>query len=181
MHIAGKYVPEGSSDREKEGYCLMTRGPLMSRDTRTHKRSLLWSCLYFQASPSPYEFLVNLVIPFYLLEELRSFPKWELWSFYLFFKKKILFIYLRDGEPAQAGGGADGEGEADSLLSVEPNVDGVQSQDPEIMTSAEVRHLTNWAIQVPQVSPLNLEIITDSQQVANASLQRSYFYVTIAE
>ena len=38
---------------------------------------------------------------------------------------KILFIYLRGGrlrERAQVGGETEGEGEADSLLSGEPNV-----------------------------------------------------------
>ena len=39
--------------------------------------------------------------------------------FYLFFKK-ILFIYLT--ERAQAGGVAEGEGEAGSLLSKDPDV-----------------------------------------------------------
>ena len=38
-----------------------------------------------------------------------------------FFKKKILFIYLREGESkekrARTGGGTEGEGEADSALS----------------------------------------------------------------
>ena len=36
-------------------------------------------------------------------------------------KKKILFIYLTERLKAQAGDAAEGEGEADSLLSREPN------------------------------------------------------------
>ena len=35
---------------------------------------------------------------------------------------KILFIYLRETERSQAGGGAEGEGEASSPLSKEPNL-----------------------------------------------------------
>ena len=48
-------------------------------------------------------------------------------SFYLFFLK-IFFIYLRERETKPAvrelkqGGGAEGEGEAGSSLSMEPNV-----------------------------------------------------------
>jgi len=45
-------------------------------------------------------------------------------------------------ERAQTGGAAEAEGEADSLLSREP-------EDPGIMTGAESRHLTDLATQVP--------------------------------
>ena len=41
-------------------------------------------------------------------------------SYFIF--KKILFIYLTERERAQAGGAAEGEGEADFLLSREPDV-----------------------------------------------------------
>ena len=48
---------------------------------------------------------------------------------------KILFAYLREREYVctGGGGGAEGVGEADSLLSREPNL-GFQSQDLGIMT-----------------------------------------------
>ena len=43
----------------------------------------------------------------------------------------ILFIHLREREQAQAGGTAEGEGEAGSLLSGEPNA----GLDPRILGS----------------------------------------------
>jgi len=54
------------------------------------------------------------------------------------------YLYEREhahkkGEGQEGGVGA--EGEADSLLSVEPTVAG--SQDPETMTTAKIRCLTN--------------------------------------
>ena len=51
--------------------------------------------------------------------------------------------------------GAEGEGEADSPLSREPEWDMIQgSKDPKIMIWAEGRHLTHWATQVPLISIL---------------------------
>ena len=49
--------------------------------------------------------------------------------------------------------------EAGSSLSREPNVGGTQSQDPEIMTWAKGRHLTDWATQVPQKFKIILKLI----------------------
>ena len=46
----------------------------------------------------------------------------HLYFLFSFFFKKILFIYLTDRERAQAGGEAEGEGEADFPLSWEPSV-----------------------------------------------------------
>ena len=47
-------------------------------------------------------------------------------------------------------GRAEGEREADSPLSKEPNA--ARFQNPEIITWAEGRHLTDWTTQVPQLS-----------------------------
>ena len=38
-----------------------------------------------------------------------------------FFFKIFYFVYLGERESMQAGGGVEGEGEGDSLLSIEPN------------------------------------------------------------
>ena len=47
------------------------------------------------------------------------------------------------------GGGAEGEGAADSLLSTEPDMDFIPGpQDHK--TWAKIKHLTNWATQLPQ-------------------------------
>ena len=66
-----------------------------------------------------------------------AFIRWK--TFFFFFKN--LFIYLREG--TQAGGVAEGEGGAGSLLS-KP-----LSQDPGITTQAEVRCLNDWATEAP--------------------------------
>ena len=82
------------------------------------------------------------IIYFYLSCQLFSR---EVILFYLIFRK-VLFIYLRKKESAHMhmhGGEAKGEGEADSLLSREPDGRGAGSQDLEIMMSAEGRLLTN--------------------------------------
>ena len=59
-------------------------------------------------------------------EDERALECLLFFRFFLNFQKilKILFIYLREwaSERAWAGGGAEGEGEADSLLSREPSV-----------------------------------------------------------
>ena len=71
--------------------------------------------------------------------------------FYLFFKD---FIFLFDRERAQAGWvQAEGEGEAASPAEQGARC-GAWSQDPEIMTWAKVRLLTDWATQAPQVSTI---------------------------
>ena len=67
--------------------------------------------------------------------------------FVVVFKRFYLFIW--ESERAQAGGAAEGEEEAGSLLSREAQR-GIRSQDPGIMTWAEGRRLTNWATQAPQ-------------------------------
>ena len=69
-----------------------------------------------------------------------------------------MFIYFWQRErerQSMSGGGAEREGdtkwEAGSRLwavSTEPDV-GLELRDHEIMTWAEVRHSTDWAIQVP--------------------------------
>ena len=52
---------------------------------------------------------------------------------------------------ARAGVEAGGEGEADSLLSKEPDRGGARSQDPEIMTRAEGRRFTTDHPGAPKV------------------------------
>ena len=67
--------------------------------------------------------------------------------FHLYFFKD-LFICSLEREKAyvhKQGGGAEEEGEADSSLSREPNV----GLDPRIMTWANGRCLTSWAIEAP--------------------------------
>ena len=66
----------------------------------------------------------------------------------------ILFLRERQGQ-SESGGGAEREGdtesEADSRFraaSTEPNME-LKLTDHKIMTWAELRHLTNWATQVP--------------------------------
>ena len=85
---------------------------------------------------------------------------------------KILFIYLigRGQERAQVG--TEGKGETDSLLSKEPRLR-APSQDPEIMTQARGRHLTNWATQVPQFSEFSLCFIYSRLEVKNWQLRNS--------
>ena len=53
------------------------------------------------------------------------------WTLFFFLKD---FIYLREREIVQVGGGAEGEreGEADSLLSV--GLEGLSPKDPEVIT-----------------------------------------------
>ena len=66
--------------------------------------------------------------------------------YYLFyFLKDFIYVFEREQEP---GGGAEGVGEAGSLLRREPK-EGLHPQDPEIMTWAEGRCLTNPTTQVP--------------------------------
>ena len=69
---------------------------------------------------------------------------------------KILFIYLTEStrEHKQEAGV---EGEADSMLSREPNLQDCRtwSQDLEIMLWVKGRCLSNWAIQVPQ-TPISI-------------------------
>ena len=62
----------------------------------------------------------------------------EIWTFF------YASIYLF--ERAWPGEEADGEEEADSLLSREPHAGSIR---PEIMTWAKDRHFTNWATQAP--------------------------------
>ena len=50
---------------------------------------------------------------------------------YFNFLKMILFIYLKESEKAQAGGAAEGKGEADTSLSGDPN----QGLDPRTLRS----------------------------------------------
>ena len=69
----------------------------------------------------------------------------EFWEF------KILFIYLRERESVSRGvGGAEGEGQAHSMLSTEPYV-GLSLTTlrswPE--PKSWVRHSTDWATQAP--------------------------------
>ena len=64
----------------------------------------------------------------------------KLWFY--FFLRFYLFIWER----AQAGGGAKGVKDADSLLGREPTSE-AQSQDHRIMTWAKGRHLIYWATQ----------------------------------
>ena len=65
------------------------------------------------------------------------------YCFKLFWKRFYVFIWERERERAsQQGAGAEGEGETGSLLSREPSME-ARSQDPEIMTWAEGRCLTD--------------------------------------
>ena len=91
----------------------------------------------------------------------RSFAPFKIrlfMFFFLIFKKNLTFIYYWEterhrvwaGEGTERGG--DTESEAGSRLwavSTEPDV-GLKLTNYEIMTWAEVRHLTHWATQVPQ-------------------------------
>lgn len=70
----------------------------------------------------------------YFIVPCNFFPK------YLLFLDSI-YLFIREREGMRKGGT---EGEADSLLSREPNV----GLNPGT-TWAEGRHLTDWAIQVP--------------------------------
>jgi len=65
-----------------------------------------------------------------------------------FFKILYLFIWHREREHTQAGGAAEGEGEARC---------GARSQDPKIMTWVKGRCLTDWATQMPLGVSFNTE------------------------
>ena len=68
----------------------------------------------------------------------------------------LVFIFERERERKSAsGGGAEREGDTESeegsrlwVVSTEPDV-GLELTKCQIMTWAEVGHLTNWATQVP--------------------------------
>ena len=69
----------------------------------------------------------------------------------------MFYLFLRDRERQSVSGrGVEREGDTDFeagsrlwAVSTEPNA-GLKPTDREIMTWAKVRHLTNWATEVPQ-------------------------------
>lgn len=68
----------------------------------------------------------------------KSFLQWLINTIIIIYKD---FIYLREREKAQAGGWAEGEGEAGSPLSKEPD-SGLIPRTPSL------RQILNWATQV---------------------------------
>ena len=82
----------------------------------------------------------NLYIPAFHTypSHLGMYCFWNDWKQFLIFLKKILFIHLRERERAWAGRGAEGEAEADSPLSREPDA-ALDPRTPKITTWAKGR------------------------------------------
>ena len=97
-----------------------------------------------------------------------SFPNWFSYFFYsqaVFFFN--IFIYFWDRErQSMSGGGAEREGDIESeagsrlwAISTEPDA-GLELTDCEIVTWAEVGHLTDWATQAPLCFLFEILILT---------------------
>ena len=68
-------------------------------------------------------------------------------------KKNVMFIYFWAREKqSMSGGGTEREGDTESEAGSRLWAVRAQTHSGEIMTYAEVRHLTDWAIQAPYAS-----------------------------